>query len=215
MKYCFYCILCVILLSAPAEVINGFEESPWNSSLTFIVSRYNNLKKLRISHIKGITIFGKDTMSLWSETEDHRSDNKFIKKFYFLNDELRMVDVVYDSMYININYFKNAVLNGLIKRHGKYSSYEKDENDFMITHYFRWINQTTVIMAMCGHFKEIDSNKYDWIKIRYYEKKYYELKQKKEIQSDFLLKGDPEKNKADQRKPARLQKNEETRDLFY
>jgi hypothetical protein len=193
------CVYC-----AKKTAPSGFMGVQWYSSRKYVAGKYANLKKLTIPLIDDITMFEGDTVHVWSEQEGKSTEKNVIKRFSFLKGKLRNVEVLYDSSIVRFNYFNNTVLKNLVDLYGDYNVYEKDDNEFMTTHYFKWEHLNTVVMAMFGHFKGLMPQNYDWIKVRYYEKSFYEIKHRKDRERGLYT---------IQKVPLRREKGEKTKNL--
>lgn len=166
-------LFCLLAFSG-AFLFAGYENVKWDASYYTVRIFYPKITKVKNPcYFDGVNLFGSDTLKAW---EEKAKDPLFKKRvFLFQKKKLVAVEVHYEP--VDLPVFEKKIVEPLKQIYGAKQMQTTTQNDRTKDNvYFIWKTKTDVVVAMWGHFKQVSPDNLDWIRVVYYKRDFYDLK---------------------------------------
>jgi len=155
-----------------------FAELPnfrWDTPVSTVLDKYPGAMRNWCCYFNGVNIFGRDSLEIYTEPIEKGDYDRHT--FLFMKKRLVEVELKFRTDSVTLNNFEQKVVEPLKKKFGSKKFYEGTQDDkTKHNQYYLWRTKTDVILAMYGHFKKVNPNNLDWVKVCYYKKEFYDFK---------------------------------------
>jgi hypothetical protein len=173
-KYRRFLYVKIFVLLACSLAFCGYGTLRWGSSIRAVKSKYPSLKKVKNPcYFEGVNVFGRDTLVAYQQKISN--EELYKRTFFFYRKQLVAVDLHYRDM--TLKFFRKKIIKPLKESLGKKKYVYKTQNDKTKKNcYYIWRRPYDVIVAMYGHFKNVRPENLDWVRVKFYNKDFYDLK---------------------------------------
>ncbi|OGS35197.1 MAG: hypothetical protein A2293_02295 [Elusimicrobia bacterium RIFOXYB2_FULL_49_7] len=171
-KTAFFFLFVIALCCVP--LFADFEKLRWGISLKKLTQHCHGLKRAKNPcYFDGVNVFGPDTLRTVFSNGVGRLEKK--RSYFFHQKGLVAVEVQYDQM--DLPTFDEAVVRKLKKKHGESQlQCVRQQDSTKQNLFYIWRLKEDVVVAAFGHFIVAGPSTYDWVRVTYYEKKFYSIK---------------------------------------
>jgi hypothetical protein len=163
-----------VLLMYPVFACAGYGKLQWNAPGKTVKKHYPKLSRLKnICYFEGVNCFGHDSLAFFEQVRPEKGLKH--RLFVFQKKKLVAVEMRYDNEAVNDSLFRDKIVADLAKQLGPQKMAYKEEQDrTKINKYYIWSLKNDVVVAVYGHFKKVSPENLDWIRVKYYDRNFYD-----------------------------------------